>query len=156
MAISAPLSLASKFGFLGNRDGFAETRFEYKATAQESGPRPQRPVDIGERLSRTSRAGAAHLRTRDEARRIVERPSGFQRPFRRLCLWPCLAATWLGARPCFPDSRPVIGRAPGRPGLWLAWGLTLGPPIGRLIAEMMTGATPFCDPQPYAVEGFTR
>ena len=22
--------------------------------------------------------------------------------------------TWLGARPCFPDSRPVIGRAPGR------------------------------------------
>jgi D-amino-acid dehydrogenase len=34
--------------------------------------------------------------------------------------------------------------------------LTLGPPIGRLIAEMMTGATPFCDPQPYAVEGFTR
>jgi len=20
--------------------------------------------------------------------------------------------TWLGARPCFPDSRPVIGRAP--------------------------------------------
>jgi D-amino-acid dehydrogenase len=38
--------------------------------------------------------------------------------------------TWLGARPCFPDSRPVIGRAPGQPGLWLAighahWGLTL-------------------------------
>jgi D-lysine oxidase len=69
--------------------------------------------------------------------------------------------TWLGARPCFADSRPVIGRAPGQAGLWLAcghshWGLTLGPATGRLIAEMMTGATPFCDPQPYAAERFTK
>jgi D-amino-acid dehydrogenase len=67
--------------------------------------------------------------------------------------------TWLGARPCFPDSRPVIGPAPGHAGLWLAighahWGLTLGPATGRLIAEMMTGQTPFCDPAPYAAERF--
>jgi D-lysine oxidase len=67
--------------------------------------------------------------------------------------------TWLGARPCLPDSRPVIGRAPGIGGLWLAvghahWGLTLGPATGRLIAEMMTGATPFCDPAPYRAERF--
>jgi D-amino-acid dehydrogenase len=66
---------------------------------------------------------------------------------------------WLGARPCFPDSRPVIGRAPGESGLWLAyghahWGLTLGPATGRLVAEMMTGETPFCDPAPYAAERF--
>ena len=68
---------------------------------------------------------------------------------------------WLGARPCFADSRPVLGRAPGRPGLWLACGhghagLTLGPVTGRLIAEMMTGATPFCDPAPYGAERFGR
>lgn len=67
--------------------------------------------------------------------------------------------TWLGARPCFPDSRPVIGRAPGQSGLWLAighahWGLTLGPPTAKLIAEMMAGATPFCDPAPYRAERF--
>jgi D-amino-acid dehydrogenase len=66
---------------------------------------------------------------------------------------------WMGARPCFPDSRPVIGRAPKADGLWLAaghahWGLTLGPATGRLIAEMMTGTTPFCDPAPYRVERF--
>jgi len=66
---------------------------------------------------------------------------------------------WLGARPCFPDSRPVISRAPRSRGLWLAcghshWGLTLGPATGRLIAELMTGATPFCDPKPYAAERF--
>jgi D-amino-acid dehydrogenase len=67
--------------------------------------------------------------------------------------------TWLGSRPCFPDSRPVIGRAPGLAGLWLAighahWGLTLGPATGRMIAEMMTGAMPFCDPAPYRAERF--
>jgi D-amino-acid dehydrogenase len=66
---------------------------------------------------------------------------------------------WLGSRPCFADSRPVISRAPGRSGLWLAyghghWGLSLGPATGRLLAEMMTGATPFCDPQPYSAQRF--
>jgi len=66
---------------------------------------------------------------------------------------------WMGSRPCFADSRPVISRAPNQRGLWLAyghghWGLSLGPATGRLIAEMMTGATPFCDPAPYAAERF--
>lgn len=69
--------------------------------------------------------------------------------------------TWLGARPCFADSRPVIGRAPGQPGLWLTighahWGLTLGPTTGTLIGQMMAGETPFCDPAPYSVERFLR
>jgi D-amino-acid dehydrogenase len=71
------------------------------------------------------------------------------------------AAPWMGSRPCFPDSRPVIGRAPSHPGLYLTyghahWGLTLGPVTARLLAEMMTGATPFCDPAPYSAERFTR
>ena len=72
---------------------------------------------------------------------------------------PVETQPWLGARPCFPDSRPVIGRAPNQRGLWLAyghahWGLTLGPATGRLIAEMMTDATAFCDPKPYGAERF--
>jgi D-amino-acid dehydrogenase len=67
---------------------------------------------------------------------------------------------WMGCRPCFADSRPVIGRAPGQNGLWLAighahWGLTLGPATGRLIADMITGAIPFCDPAPFAAERFS-
>lgn len=66
---------------------------------------------------------------------------------------------WMGSRPCLPDTLPVIGHAPGQPGLWLAlghghMGLTLGPVTGRLIAEMMTGRQPFCDPAPYGVERF--
>ena len=67
--------------------------------------------------------------------------------------------TWLGSRPSFADSRPVIGPAPGQKGMWLTighshWGLTLGPVTGRLIAEMIAGDTPFCDPKPYAAERF--
>jgi D-amino-acid dehydrogenase len=66
---------------------------------------------------------------------------------------------WLGRRPNMPDSLPVIGRARGHDGLWLAfghghWGLTLGPVTGRLIGEMMTGETPFTDPAPFRAERF--
>src|SRR5215475_1612934 len=72
---------------------------------------------------------------------------------------PVETSIWMGSRPCFADSLPVIGRAPGHPGLWLAYGhghvgMSLGPVTGRLIAEMMLGDTPFCDPTPYAAERF--
>jgi D-amino-acid dehydrogenase len=74
---------------------------------------------------------------------------------------PVESEPWMGSRPCFPDSRPVVGRAPNQRGLWLAYGhghtgLTLGPVTGRLMAEMMTGATPFCDPKPYGADRFMR
>jgi len=72
---------------------------------------------------------------------------------------PVEAVPWMGSRPCFADSRPVIGPAPGQPGLWLAfghahWGLTLGPATGRLVAELIAGADPFCDPRPYRADRF--
>jgi D-amino-acid dehydrogenase len=68
-------------------------------------------------------------------------------------------APWLGLRPCTPDMRPVIGRAPRHRGLWFAFGhnhhgLTLGPVSGRLLAEMMTGAAPFIDVRPFRPERF--
>ena len=73
---------------------------------------------------------------------------------------PVEAQPWLGSRPSFADSMPVIGRAPGQTGLWLAyghahWGLTLGPVTGRLVADLVTGAQPFCDPAPYQAERFS-
>lgn len=72
---------------------------------------------------------------------------------------PVDAQPWMGARPCLPDMLPVIGKAPRHPGLWFDFGhqhhgLTLGPVTGRLLAEMMTGTTPFTDPAPYGVERF--
>jgi D-amino-acid dehydrogenase len=69
------------------------------------------------------------------------------------------AKPWMGARPCLPDMLPVIGKAPRHSGLWFDFGhqhhgLTLGPATGRLLAEMMTGETPFADVRPFAVERF--
>jgi D-amino-acid dehydrogenase len=69
------------------------------------------------------------------------------------------AKPWKGARPCLPDMLPVIGKAPRHAGLWFDFGhqhhgLTLGPATGRLLAEMMTGETPFADPTPFAVARF--
>jgi D-amino-acid dehydrogenase len=73
---------------------------------------------------------------------------------------PNEAEPWLGQRPNMPDSLPVLGRAPGQRGLWLAfghghWGLTLGPVTGHLMADMITGTTPFTDPAPYRAERFS-
>ncbi|MCC3245260.1 FAD-binding oxidoreductase [Methylocystis sp. WRRC1] len=66
---------------------------------------------------------------------------------------------WRGARPCLPDMLPALGPAPRHKGLWFDFGhahhgLTLGPVTGRLLAEMMTGETPFIDPRPYRVDRF--
>ncbi|CAN5453032.1 FAD-binding oxidoreductase [soil metagenome] len=32
------------------------------------------------------------------------------------------ARSWMGHRPCMPDSVPFVGPAPGRPGVWIATG----------------------------------
>jgi D-amino-acid dehydrogenase len=69
------------------------------------------------------------------------------------------AEPWLGRRPCLPDMLPAIGPVPGLPGLWADFGhhhlgFTMGPVTGRLIAEMMTGETPFTDPTPYRPDRF--
>ena len=66
---------------------------------------------------------------------------------------------WMGVRPSTPDMLPIIGEVPGQDGLWLCFGhahqgLTLGPSSGRLIADMMTGETPFVDPAPYRPQRF--
>lgn len=72
---------------------------------------------------------------------------------------PVDARPWMGARPCLPDMLPVIGKAPRHDGLWFDFGhqhhgLTLGPATGRLLAEMMTGETPFADVRPFAAARF--
>lgn len=61
---------------------------------------------------------------------------------------------WLGRRPALPDMIPVIGEAPRHRGLWFDFGhahhgLTNAAVCGRLLAEMMCGEAPFCDPAPF-------
>lgn len=71
------------------------------------------------------------------------------------------AEMWMGARPCTPDMKPIIGRAPEHPNLWFAFGhahhgLTLGAVTGRMLAEMMTGETPFLNAEPFSAQRFGR
>jgi len=57
---------------------------------------------------------------------------------------------WVGPRPSTPDSRPVLGRAPGAPNVLLACGhghlgLTLAALTGEVIADLARGRTPAID-----------
>ncbi len=67
--------------------------------------------------------------------------------------------SWAGLRPLSPDDLPLIGPVPGRRNLWIAsghgmLGLTTAPATGRLIAELVTGAAPHIDPQPFSPRRF--
>lgn len=66
---------------------------------------------------------------------------------------------WWGWRPMTPDSLPVIDRSPAMSNVWLAaghnmLGLSMSPATGRLVAELVAGATPHVDPTPYRVGRF--
>lgn len=68
------------------------------------------------------------------------------------------AEHWTGLRPMTPDGRPLIGPTRIR-GLWLdtghgPLGWTMGAGSGRLLAALMTGASPPLDPAPYAPSRF--
>ena len=69
------------------------------------------------------------------------------------------AETWLGSRPTLPDSRPMIGECPDRPGLWLAFGhqhigFSTGPGTAALLGAMMSGETGAIDPAPFRPSRF--
>jgi glycine/D-amino acid oxidase-like deaminating enzyme len=66
---------------------------------------------------------------------------------------------WMGFRPSTPDGLPILGPVSNRPGIHLAfghgqYGLSGGPPSGRLVAELIAGAKPHVDPGPYRIGRF--
>ncbi len=74
---------------------------------------------------------------------------------------PLEAQAWHGSRPTLPDCRPMIGAAPGRPGLWLAFGhqhigFSTGPGTARILGALMAGDTPPIPAQPYTPRRFLR
>ena len=69
--------------------------------------------------------------------------------------------TWFGWRPMTWDSLPIIGPVPGLANSFLATGhnmigVTLAPATGRLMADLVSGRTPFIDAAPYAPTRFGR
>ena len=61
--------------------------------------------------------------------------------------------SWTGWRPMTYDGIPIIGPSPALPNVLIAaghgmLGVTMAPATGRLVAEMLNGATPHIDPAP--------
>lgn len=66
---------------------------------------------------------------------------------------------WMGHRPTLVDSLPMIGQAPRAPRVTLAFGgqhlgLTIGPRLGRLAADLTADRRPNLDLAPYAPDRF--
>ena len=69
--------------------------------------------------------------------------------------------TWMGQRPSTVDSLPLIGGSPKAPAIHFAFGgqhlgLTMGPRVGRMTADMITGRKPNIDITAYRVDRFDR
>jgi D-amino-acid dehydrogenase len=71
------------------------------------------------------------------------------------------AEPWRGARPTLPDSRPMIGEVPSRPGLWLAFGhqhigFSTGPGTAAVLGALVCGERTPIDAAPFRPERFRR
>ena len=67
--------------------------------------------------------------------------------------------TWMGERPCMPDSLPVIGRAPRHSAVLFAFGhghqgVIGAPGTAQAIADLVVGREPALDLAPFGVERF--
>ncbi len=67
---------------------------------------------------------------------------------------------WAGMIDATPDSMPVIGAVESTPGLFLctgfsAYGLSMGPAAGWLLADLLTGDTPTCAPSAFRFSRFS-
>jgi glycine/D-amino acid oxidase-like deaminating enzyme len=70
-----------------------------------------------------------------------------------------IAESWGGLIDTTPDAVPVIAPVQAVPGFFLMSGFSghgfgIGPGAGRLMAELVTGATPVVDPMPFRFERF--
>jgi glycine/D-amino acid oxidase-like deaminating enzyme len=72
-----------------------------------------------------------------------------------------VAQSWGGMIDSTPDAVPVIDRVSRIPGFFIATGFSghgfgIGPGAGRLMADLVTGATPIVDPTPFRLNRFAR
>ena len=66
---------------------------------------------------------------------------------------------WFGWRPMTYDGKPIIDRSPVMENVVVAaghnmLGLSMSPGTGRLVAELLNGAPPHIDPQPFSLRRF--
>ena len=99
------------------------------------------PMEEGLRVGGTVEIGGLHAPPDERRAAVLGRIA--RETFRGLDQLP--TRTWMGHRPCMPDSVPVVGPAPGHRGLWLATGhghlgLTDSLNTAQRIADALLGA----------------
>jgi glycine/D-amino acid oxidase-like deaminating enzyme len=113
------------------------------------------PMDTGLRIAGTVEFGG--LERAPDAHRAALLGKHAQEGLRTLDL--AGATTWMGHRPCMPDSMPVIGPIRAHRGLWAAFGhghlgLTGSATTGRLLAQAIATGTPPAALRPFSIERF--
>lgn len=145
-----------------------ETQRGYHVTLPRPGIAPRLPVASAEgKYYATPMAGGLRVAGTVEFAGL-DAPPNYQRARRLLAqvrrMYPAVETRgfteWMGHRPCFPDSLPVIGPAPRQRNVVFAFGhghhgMTSGPVTGRLVADLIAGRRPFINPTPYRPERFT-
>ena len=63
---------------------------------------------------------------------------------------------WMGYRPSMPDSVPRLGAIPGHENVFVGFGgghigMTLGPTIGKITADLIADREPQIELTPYAI-----
>ena len=113
------------------------------------------PMEEGPRLAGTVEIGGLDLPMNEERAYVLLRQAK--------AMLPGLEADgysiWMGFRPSFPDSLPVIDEAPNRRGLFLAFGhghtgMTGGAPTGRLVKQLVAGEPPDMPLAPFSARRF--
>lgn len=113
------------------------------------------PMEEGLRLAGTVEIGGLDLPMNEERAYVLLRQAKAMLPGLETSDY----SIWMGFRPSFPDSLPVIDEAPSRRGLFLAFGhghtgMTGGAPTGRLVKQLVTGEPPDVPLAPFSAKRF--
>ncbi len=140
----------------------------YAVIVKSVDPAPRLPIKVVDRrIAITPRAGSVRLAGTLElvdgdesvtARRVEAIVRG-SKTVLNIPEPPEIVEVWRGLRPCSPDGLPLIGFAPRYENLVIATGhqmcgLHTAPGTGRLVGDLLTGASPTFDPAPFRADRF--
>lgn len=133
----------------------------------EEGPKLMRPVVVGDHGFVLAPMQDGIRLTSGVEFAGIDAPPDFRRIRRMLPLaqkaLPGLGSTinreWVGYRPSTPDSKPVIGLAPGMRNVYLGFGhghigLTLAARTGYILADLVSGRVSSVDLMPFSASRF--
>ena len=108
------------------------------------------PMNVGLRVAGTAEFAGIGAAPNWERAELLKRQA--KRMFPALEL--ANVSQWAGDRPSFPDGLPALGAAPGYANAFFAFGnghfgITAGPVMGKVIAEIVAGAKPSIDVAPF-------